>query len=50
MKKLYLAFISCLFIVVLNSCSKDDTSINIFTIEDDIALGEQVSNEIAANP
>jgi predicted Zn-dependent protease len=33
------------------SCSNpDDNSINIFSIEDDIALGKQVSEEIASDP
>ena len=50
MKKLTLGVVTCFFILVLSSCSKDDPSINIFAIEDDIALGQQVSDEIVANP
>lgn len=36
--------------MIWSGCSKDDPSINIFSIEDDIELGKQVNAEIAANP
>lgn len=39
--------------VILNSCGKDnpgdDTTINIFSVEDDIALGKQVSQQIESD-
>lgn len=40
-------------IFVLISCSKDennDTTFNIFSVSDDIAFGNQLKNEIKANP
>lgn len=49
--KTILFLLAASFIVL--SCNKDDGSdntINIFTIEDDKALGEQLKQEIAANP
>ena len=39
---------SCLTVVF--SCDKNDDDFNIFTIEDDKALGEQLAQEIAADP
>ncbi|GAB4322452.1 MAG: hypothetical protein Kow00127_15100 [Bacteroidales bacterium] len=42
-----------LLAVILFSCKKDDNSdptFNIFSIEDDIALGSQLKDEIHANP
>lgn len=52
MKKFLLLTLASFSILLFNNCSKnpDDNSINIFTIEDDIALGQQVKAEIAANP
>ena len=39
-------------VIISFSCNKNptDSSINIFSIEDDIELGKQVSQEIASNP
>jgi len=52
-KTLILVLLIFSTITLLDSCKKDgddDPSINIFTIEDDIALGLSVEQEIAANP
>jgi len=37
-------------LVITTACNPDDKSINIFTIQDDIALGQQVAAEIAGDP
>lgn len=51
MKKITLIFFSAFTLLFLNNCSNpDDNSINIFTVEDDIKLGQQVKAEIASNP
>jgi len=44
-----MAFLGCLLIL---SCNKDnnDSTINIFTIDDDIAFGNELQSEIRANP
>ena len=43
--------IASLFAITFAGCkNKDDNSFNIFTIEDDIELGKQLSDEIAADP
>ncbi|MDP4281444.1 MAG: M48 family metalloprotease [Bacteroidota bacterium] len=34
----------------LNSCSKSDKSINIFSVDDDITLGEQIDKQITSDP
>ncbi len=52
-KTLILVLLIFSTITLFDSCKKDgddDPSINIFTIEDDIALGLSVEQEIAANP
>jgi beta-barrel assembly-enhancing protease len=38
------------FLVFGSGCNKDDKTINIFSIQDDIDLGNQVAAEIAADP
>lgn len=50
MKKIIFALTLVTGLLSWSSCSKDDPSINIFSIEDDIALGQQVNMEIAKNP
>ncbi|MEO6168706.1 MAG: M48 family metallopeptidase [Chitinophagales bacterium] len=46
-----LRYLVITLIIAAASCSNpDDNSINIFSIEDDIALGKQVSDEIASDP
>ncbi len=50
MKKFLFALLVVAGMLTWNGCSKDDPSINIFSLEDDIALGQQVNQEIAANP
>lgn len=44
--------ISLIFLLIISGCSKDgsDPTINIFTINDDIAFGNELQNEIRANP
>lgn len=37
-------------LVLLFSCSKDDKSINLFTVDQDIELGQQMKQEIASKP
>ena len=40
-------------IILLSACKKDendDTTFNIFSVKDDIALGEELKNEIRSNP
>lgn len=53
MKSTFLRFVSPLliFTVVFSlSCKKNDKSVNIFSIQDDISLGQQLRDEILANP
>ena len=50
MKKSGFIFLFILGLITWSGCSKEDPSINIFSVEDDISLGQQVSAEIAANP
>ncbi len=52
MKKLFVLGFAAFSLVFLANCSKnpDDNSINIFSIDDDIKLGQQVKAEIASNP
>lgn len=50
MKKLLFLTVFGVGLLAWSGCSKDDPSINIFSIEDDITLGQQVNQEIAANP
>lgn len=47
--KNFLYLIPLALLLSLSSCSKEDSSINIFSIDDDIALGHQVDAEIRAN-
>lgn len=45
------SYLIAAIMIVSASCSNpDDNSINIFSVEDDIALGKQVSDEIASDP
>ncbi|RYD78013.1 MAG: peptidase M48, partial [Sphingobacteriales bacterium] len=37
-------------LTVVFSCDKNDKDVNIFSIEDDKALGEQLAQEIASDP
>jgi len=37
-------------LVLLGACSKDDKSINLFTVDQDIELGQQMKQEIASKP
>lgn len=51
--KIFLILILTLFITGLYGCSKDDNAdntINIFSVQDDIAFGEQMREEIHSNP
>lgn len=50
MKKSGIFILLFLGMLTWSGCSKEDPSINIFSVEDDIALGQQVNAEIAANP
>lgn len=52
MKKFLVIGFAAFSLLFLSNCSRnpDDNSINIFSIEDDIKLGQQVKAEIAANP
>ncbi|MBK9730964.1 MAG: M48 family metalloprotease [Chitinophagaceae bacterium] len=43
-------WITALIVIAVSCNNPDDNSINIFSIEDDIALGKQVSTEIASDP
>ena len=45
------SFLVLLFaVIVLPGCSKDDSSINIFSVDDDIALGQQGDQQIRSDP
>jgi hypothetical protein len=44
-----LTITAVLFLVMFPGCGKDN-SINIFSIQDDIALGQQADEQIRANP
>jgi beta-barrel assembly-enhancing protease len=37
-------------LLIISSCSKDDNSINIFSVSDDISLGKQADDEILGKP
>ncbi len=50
MKKSGIFILLFLGMLTWSGCSKEDPSINIFSVEDDIALGQQVNAAIAANP
>lgn len=52
MQKSKLLFIIVLVILIVYSCKKnpDDKSFNLFPLSKDIELGQQLSEEIAANP
>lgn len=50
MKNLFFSIFMMTGLLAWTGCSKDDPSINIFSLEDDIALGQQVNQEIAGNP
>jgi len=50
MKKL-LGFTTVILVVLIFSmCSRDDTSLNIFTVNQDIEFGQTLDNEILSNP
>jgi beta-barrel assembly-enhancing protease len=45
------SFLLALFaVIVLPGCSKNDSSINIFSVNDDIALGQQADQQIRSDP
>lgn len=48
-KIIYLSEVVLLFFLI-TSCTKDDSSINIFTADDDIELGKQSDNELLSKP
>lgn len=48
MKKIYLS-ITFLVLIGLAGCDKNN-NVNIFSVQDDIALGNQIRDEIASNP
>jgi beta-barrel assembly-enhancing protease len=53
MKKIMSALVPLLMvsgIILLTGCSKGDSSINIFSVDDDIALGQQSDQQIRNNP
>jgi len=50
MKAKHFLFIGLILSMVFSGCSKDDSSINIFSVNDDIALGNQVDQEILSDP
>lgn len=50
MKKLLYFSLLTLLLTTWAGCSEDDSSINIFTLQDDITLGNQVDQEIQSNP
>lgn len=52
MKKIFITGFAAISLLFLSNCSSnpDDNSINIFSVQDDIALGQQVKAEIAASP
>lgn len=47
---------NCIFLLVIisglvfSSCSKDDNSVNFFSVEDDMKLGQELKQEIESNP
>jgi hypothetical protein len=41
---------AALLIFFFNGCNKNDRSLNLFSINDDIELGKQLEQEIASNP
>jgi len=41
---------SFIFLFAISSCSKEDKTVNIFSIQDDIAFGQQMRDEINSNP
>lgn len=49
-QRIFLLFTLIGILGFMSSCKKDDRSINIFSIEDDKALGAQLAAEIAADP
>lgn len=48
MKRVYSLLVITIFLSV--SCRKDDKTVNIFSVQDDIDLGQQLRDEILANP
>jgi beta-barrel assembly-enhancing protease len=48
MKKILISFL-IIFVFAVSSCKKDE-KFNIFTIQDDIQLGREITDEILANP
>jgi hypothetical protein len=50
MKKLIQIGTFLLVIMIWSGCSEDDHSINIFSLQDDITLGNQVDQEITSKP
>ena len=50
MKSLKLGFIAIAMSIGIAGCDKNDNTVLLFSVSDDIALGKQVSNEIASDP
>lgn len=48
-KKYFLIILSVVSVTSFNSCS-DDGTVNIFSNEDEVSLGQQLDNEIRSNP
>ena len=50
MKTKLFTIVSILFLFTFSACNKDDRSLNIFTLQQDIEFGKQLKAEINANP
>lgn len=51
MKKIFtLAVLITLSAALFSGCTKDDNSINLFSVSDDIMLGQQFDQQVVANP
>jgi predicted Zn-dependent protease len=50
MKKIYKLFTIASVLMLFNSCKNEDGGLNIFTLEEDKKLGQQVADQIAADP
>jgi beta-barrel assembly-enhancing protease len=50
MKNIYTLISLVTVLVLFNSCKNEDGGINVFSLEDDKKLGQQVADQIAADP
>jgi predicted Zn-dependent protease len=50
MKKILTLSVIIIISVVITMCSRDDPSLNIFTVNQDIEFGQALDNEILSNP